>query len=30
MYNYVVIDSLAKDGYCEASSYYGGFDPGDA
>jgi hypothetical protein len=29
MNSYVVIDSLAKDGYCEASSYVGGFDLGD-
>jgi hypothetical protein len=26
IYNYPIIDS----GYREASSYYGGFDPGDA
>jgi hypothetical protein len=30
MYKYVVIDSLAEDGYHEASNYCGGFDPGDA
>jgi hypothetical protein len=24
------LDSLAEDGYYEASSYLGGFDPGDA
>ena len=28
--NYVVIDSLVKDEYCEASTYVGGFDLGDA
>ena len=26
MYDYAIIDS----GYCKASSYVGGFDPGDA
>jgi hypothetical protein len=30
MYNYVVINSLAKDEYREVSSYFGGFDPRDA
>jgi hypothetical protein len=30
MYNYAVIDSLAEDGYREASNYCGGFDLGDA
>jgi hypothetical protein len=30
MYNYVVIDNLAKDGCRKASNYVGGFDPGDA
>jgi hypothetical protein len=28
--NYDVINSLAEDGYCEASGYVGGFDLGDA
>ena len=30
MYNYIVMDSLAEDGYREASGYYGGFNLGDA
>jgi hypothetical protein len=30
MYNYVVIDSFAEDGYHETSDYCEGFDPGDA
>ena len=30
MYNYAIIDSLAEDGYREASDYSGGFNPGDA
>ena len=29
MYDYVVIDSLAEDGYHEASGYFEGFDPED-
>jgi hypothetical protein len=29
-YNCVVIDSLAEDGYREASNYGGRLDPGDA
>jgi hypothetical protein len=30
MYNYTVIDSLAENGYCEASNHLGGFNPRDA
>jgi hypothetical protein len=29
MYNYVIIDNLAKDRCHEASGYHEGFDPGD-
>ena len=30
MYKYAIIDSLAEDGYREASGYCGGFNLGDA
>jgi hypothetical protein len=29
MYNYVVIDSLAENGYCEVSGYCGELNPSD-